>query len=181
MDNQAAEKFAALNKKQLETAVQMFQIGFGAWEMFMKLNLEAAKSLMQETVTSTRALASVQDPAGFSAWSASQFRAGVDKLSGYSRNIYEIGGQTAGQFGDILEQTLLDNTQEAMDLVDVAVKSSSIPQPEATAAAAKAAMENARSVIEGISKAVRQTAGFADANVRAAAAATAQAVKSTAK
>jgi len=61
------------------------------------------------------------------------------------------------------------------------LKSSSIPQPEGTAAAAKAAMANAKSVIEGISKAVRQTAGYADANVRAAAAATAEAVKSTAK
>jgi phasin family protein len=181
MISQAAENFAALNKKQLESAVQAFQIGFGAWEMLMKLNLEAAKSLMQEAVTSTRALSSVRDLAGLSAWSASQFRAGVDKLSGYSRNVYEIGGQTTGQMGDILEQTLLESTQEVMDLVDAAVKSSSLPQPEATAAAAKAAMENAKSVIEGISKAVRQTAGFADANVRAAAAATAQAVKSTAK
>lgn len=181
MNTQAAEKFAALNKKQLDTAVQLFQIGFGAWEMLMKLNLEATKSLMQETVASTQALASVRDVAALSAWSASQLRAGADKLSGYSRNVYEIGGQTTGQMGDLLEQTLLDNTQEALEWIDAALKSSSIPQPEATAAAAKAAMENARSVIEGISKAVRQTAGFADANVRAAAAATAQAVKSTAK
>ena len=179
--NQAAEKFAALNKKQLKTAVQAFQIGFNAWEMLISLNLEASRSLLQEGVASARSLTSVRDVAGFSSWGAGQFRAGVDKLSGYSRNIYEIGGQASGQLGTILEQSLLNTTQEVVELVDEVLKSSSIPQPEAAAAAAKAAMANAKSVIEGISKAVRQTAGYADANVRAAAAATAEAVKSTAK
>jgi len=181
MATNAAEKFAALNKKQWDAAVQVFQIGFGAWEMFMKLNVEAAKSLMQEAVASVRTLNSVRDVEGLSAWSAGQLSSGVDKLSGYSRNVYDIGGQAGRQLADILEQTLLDNTQDMMELVDLALRSSSMPQQEATAAAAKTAMENARSVIEGISKAVRQTAGFADANVRAAAAATAEAVKSTAK
>jgi hypothetical protein len=42
-------------------------------------------------------------------------------------------------------------------------------------------MANAKTVIEGISQAVRQTAGYADANVRVAAAAAAEAVKGSAK
>ena len=68
-----------------------------------------------------------------------------------------------------------------MDWVDEALKSSSIPQPQATASAAKAAMASAKKVIEGILKAVRQTAGYADVDVRAGTAGTAKAVKSTAK
>ena len=78
-----------------------------------------------------------------------------------------------------MEQTLLSINQEVVEWVDEVLKSSPIPPPEA--AAAKAAMANARMVIEGISKAVRQTARYADANVRAAAAATAEAVTSTAQ
>ena len=61
------------------------------------------------------------------------------------------------------------------------LKSSSITQPEATAAVAKATMASAKKVIEGILTAVRQTAGYADADVRAGTAATAKAVKSTAE
>jgi len=83
--------------------------------------------------------------------------------------------------GGVLEQTLLDSNQDVLEWVEEALKSSSIPQPDVTAAAAKAAMANAKTVIEGISKAVKQTAGYADANVRAAVAATADAVKSTAQ
>ena len=180
MINQANEKFVALNKKQIETTVQVFQIGFNACEMLIKLNLEAARSLLQESMANAQPLTAVRDVAGLSAWTGGQFRAGADKLSGYSRNVYEIGGQASSTLGDLLEQTLLSTNQEVVEWVDEVLKSSSIPQPEATAAAAKAAMANAKTVIEGISKAVRQTAGYADANVRAAAAATAEAVKNTA-
>ena len=176
MINQANEKFVALNKKQMETTVQVFQIGFNACEMLIKLNLEAARSLLQESMANAQPLTAVRDVAGLSAWTGGQFRAGADKLSGYSRNVYEIGGQASSTLGDLLEQTLLSTNQEVVEWVDEVLKSSSIPQPEATAAAAKAAMANAKTVIEGISKAVRQTAGYADANVRAA-----EAVKNTAQ
>ena len=178
--SQAAEKFAALNKKQADTAIQAFQIGFSAWEMLIKLNLEATRLLLQEGVANIHAFPMAGDVAGLSAWTG-PFRAGADKLSGYSRNIYEIAGQASSEVGDLLEQTLLSTNQEILEWVDEVLKSSSIPQSDATAAAAKAAMANAKTVIEGISKAVRQTAGYADANVRAAAAATAEAVKGTAK
>ncbi|MEO8159051.1 MAG: phasin family protein [Betaproteobacteria bacterium] len=175
------EKFVALNKKQSEIAIQVFQVGFDAWEMLVSLNMEATRSLMQEGMTGAATLATVKDAAGLSAWTEGQFRASVDKISGYSRNVYEITGKTSGALGGLLERTLLSTNQETLEWVHEALKSSSIPQPEVTAAAAKAAMANAQSVIEGISKAVRQTAGYADAGVRAAAAATAEAVKGTAK
>jgi phasin family protein len=178
--NQAADKFVALNKKQAETAIRAFQIGFNAWEMLIKLNLEATRLLLQEGVANIHEFPEAGGMAGLSAWTR-QFRAGADKLSGYSRNVYEIGGQASSEVSDLLEQTLLSTNQEVLEWVDEVLKSSSIPQSEATAAAAKTAMANAKTVIEGISKAVRQTAGYADANVRAAAAATAEAVKSTAK
>jgi hypothetical protein len=63
----------------------------------------------------------------------------------------------------------------------VALKSSPVGQSEAAASVAKAAMANAQVMIEGISKAAKQAAGYADAKVRAAATATAEAVKGAAK
>ena len=177
----AAEKFVALNKKQMETTVRVIEIGFNAWEMLFKLNFEAVRSLLQESMVEVQPVTAVRDVAALSAWTGGQFRAGADKLTGYSRNVYEIGGQASGTLSDLLEQTLLSNSQEAAEWLDEVLKSSSMPQPEATAAAARTAMANAKTVIKEISKAVRQTAGYADANVRAAAAATAEAVKSAAQ
>lgn len=174
-------KIVALNKKQADIAIQLFQIGFDAWERMVRLNLEAGRSLLQEGLSNLGGLAGVQDAAGLTTWTQGQFGASADKISGYSRNVYEIAGRATGDLGELLERTLLSNGQETLDWVEEALKTSSIPQPEATAAAAKAAMAHTQSMIEGISKAVRQTAGYADASVRAAATATAEAVKGSAK
>jgi|SRR5579859_3722831 len=173
---------SALNKKQMEIAVQGFQIGFNAWDSLAKLNLEAVRSLLQEGAGIPVGLGAVRDVAEMSGWTGGQFRSSAEKLSGYSSNLYEIGAQASTAWADLLEQTLLSTTQDVVEWIDEVLKSTPmLPQPEAAAAAAKAAMANAKSVIEGISKAVRQTAGYADANVRAAAAATAEAVNNTAK
>ena len=138
---QVLENIAALNKKQMEIAVQAFQIGLNAWESLIKLNLEAAKSLLHEGAGSTEGLGSVQDVAGISGWTGGQFRAGAEKLSGYSRNFYEIGGQASSAWGDLLERTLLSTNQDVVGWIDEMLKSSPIlPQPEAAAAAAKAAI-----------------------------------------
>ena len=99
--SQAAEKFVALNKNQAETAIRAFQIGFNAWEMLFKLNLEATRSLLQEGVASVQVLPRTGDMTGLSAWTG-PVRAGADKLSGYTRNVYEIAGQASSELGDLL-------------------------------------------------------------------------------
>ena len=47
--SQAAEKFVALNKKQAETAIRAFQIGFNAWEM-LNSYLSSVRELPQDPV-----------------------------------------------------------------------------------------------------------------------------------
>ncbi|HEX4985697.1 MAG TPA: phasin family protein [Burkholderiales bacterium] len=176
--SEVVEKFVAMNKKQIGTLLEAAQIGFGAWEMLLRLNLEAGKSLLLEAREALAGGTLPRDATGLADWTKGQVQAGVEKVSGYTSNAYEIAGQAAGQFGELLERTLLDTAQDTADWVDAAVKSSPAPQAEAAAAAA---MAQAQTLIEGISKAVRQTAGYADAGVRAAAAATADAVRKSAR
>ncbi|MEK6210363.1 MAG: phasin family protein [Pseudomonadota bacterium] len=175
------EKISALNKKHVETAFQAAQIVFGSIEKLTRLNIEAAKMLFQEGVASAKTLASVTDIEQLNEWRDSQERAAADKVLGYSRNVYEIAFKAQADIGELLEQSLLVSGQEVRDWVEVALKSSPVGQSEAAASAAKAAMANAQVMIEGISKAAKQAAGYADAKVRAAATATAEAVKGAAK
>ena len=64
MVNQITEKFVALNKKQMETTVQVLQIGFNAWEMLIKLNFEAVRSLLRESMANTQSVTAARDVAG---------------------------------------------------------------------------------------------------------------------
>ena len=175
------EKIFALNKKHVESALHALQIVFDSIEKLTRLNVEAAKVLFQEGVASAKTLASVNDIEQLNEWCDVQARAGAAKVLGYSRNVYEIAFKTRVEIGELLEQSLLESGREARDWVEVALKSSPVGQSEAAASAANAAMANAQVMIEGISKAAKQAAGYADANVRAAATATAEAVKGAAK
>ena len=175
------DKISALNKKHVETALQAVQIVFDSIEKLTRLNIEATKLLFQEGVASARALASVTEIEQLNEWRDTQARAGAEKVVGYSRNVYEIAFKAQADIGELLERSLLVLGQEVREWVEVVLKSSPVGQSEAAASAAKAAMANAQVVIEGISKAAKQAAGYADANVRAAATATAEAVKGAAK
>ena len=175
------DKISALNKEQVETAVHAAQVAFDSMEQLTRLNIEAAKVLFHEGVANARTLASLTDIEQMNQWRDGQTRAAAEKVLGYSRNVYEITFKAQADVGEMLEQSLLKLGQEVRDWVEVALKSSPVGRPEAAAAAAKAAMANAQAMIEGISKAAKQAAGYADANVRAAATATAEAVKGAAK
>ena len=175
------DKISALNKKHVGTALDAAQIVFDSMEKLARLNIEAAKALLQEGVANARALASVTGVEEMNQWRDGQARAGAQKLLGYSRNVYEIAFEAQADIGETMERSLLELGQEIRDWVEVALKSSPVGHSETTAAAANAAMAHAQAMIEGISKAAKQAAGYADANVRAAATATAEAVKGTAK
>ena len=175
------EKIAALNKKHVETALQAAQMLFDSIEKLTRLNIEAAKMLFQEGVAGAGTLASVTDVEQLNQWRDGQARAAAGKILGYSRNVYEIAFKAQADMGELVEQSLLESGQEVRDWVEVALKSSPVGQSEAAASAAKAAMANAQAMIEGISKAAKEAAGYADAKVRAAATATAEAVKGAAK
>ena len=175
------DKISALNKKHVETALQAAQIVFDGIEKLTRLNLEAAKMLFREGGVGVKTLASVTDIEQLNEWRDGQARAGADKVLGFSHNVYEIAFKAQADIGELLEQSLLVSGQEVRDWVEVALKSSPVGQSEAAASAVKTAMANAQAMIEGISKAAKQAAGYADANVRAAATATAEAVKGAAK
>jgi phasin family protein len=175
------DKFVALNKKQAETGFMVARIAFETLEKLVHLNLEAAKSLFQEGMETVRTVAETKDLGQLMVQGSGVGQAGAEKVLGYSRNLYEIATKANSEIGELLEQRLLESGQEALGWVDEVLKASPAGQSEGMTTAARTAMANATSIIEGISKAARQAAGYADANVRATAAATAEAVKSTAK
>ena len=113
--SQAADKFVALNKKQAETAIRAIPIGFIVWETLIKLSLEASGSLSKEGIAALHAFPQTGDMTSSPAWTG-PFRAGVDKLSGYSRNIYTRGGRASGELWELLAQTLHINAQEVYGL-----------------------------------------------------------------
>lgn len=177
----ATDKFVALNKDQLETGFAALEIAVKGWEQWIDLNIEATKALTRETTEQARALIKAEDvPAAWNGWSTGFVQRNWERSHGYSRNFYEILVRTNLSVGEVLEQKLLDINQEWMEMIEMAAMSAPVGHSDATVSAVKSAMFNATTVIEGISKAARQAAEYADTTVKAAASATAEAVSESA-
>jgi phasin family protein len=175
-----ADRLVALNKSQVETGFAAIGLAVQGWEQWVDLNLEAGRALLRESVEQSRALVAAEDGAAWKSWSTGLAQRHWERSYGYSRNVYDILVGTGTAIGEVLEQKLLDSSQDWMEMIESATVNSPVVQSEATVLAVKSAMANATAVIEGISKAARQAAGNADTTVKAAAAATAEAVIATA-
>lgn len=174
------DNFVALNKSRLESGVAVLEIAFRGWEQLIDLNLKAGRALTRETVDQIRALLGTEDASQWQTWSSGLVQRQWERSYGYSRNVYEIIVRTSAAAGEVLEQKLLDGSQEWTEMIEKAALSSPVGHSEATVSAVKSAMANATAVIEGISKAARQATEYADTTANAAAAATAEAIDAAA-
>lgn len=163
------EKFVAANKNGVRAGFQLIEIMFESMEKLALLNAEAAKVLVQEGLSNLQGLVSSKD------YGVSDLKAGswpmvtTERIVGYSRNAYEIAADSGTRIGEVMEQRLLQTSQELEEWVDEALTASPFGQSEVAASATKAALTNVRAVIEQISQAARQAAGYADSSVKAAA------------
>lgn len=175
------EKIVASNKNGFDAGCRLAQTMFDSIEKFALLNAEAAKVLIQE------GLANLQSLAGSKDFAVSGFTAGwrpmeaTERFSGYSRNAYQIVAEAGNKVSEIVEQRLLQSGQELEEWVEEAMMASPFGQSEAAVSAAKTALTSARTVIEQISRAAREATDYADASVKATAAATAEAAKGVAR
>lgn len=174
------DNFVALNKSQVETSLSVLEIAFKGWAQLADLNVEAGKALSRETVDQLHALIGAEDASEWQSWTNGLVQRQWERSYGYSRNLYEILAHTGASCGELLEQKLLDGNQEWVEVIEKAALSSPVGHSEVTVSAVKSAMANATAVIEGISKAARQAAEYADTTVNATAAATAEAVDASA-
>ena len=176
----ATERLVALNKSQLEAGIEVMQALAQGWERMVHLNLKAGGALWRESVELTRALMSRKDGSGWSAVSDSVGARSWKRIHGYSSHAYEIAASTGTAVGAILEQKLHDLMGEWTETVEVVLSSSPTGSSEVTVSAVKSTVANAAALIDGISKAAKEAAEYADATVRAAATATAEAVSASA-
>ena len=176
-----ADQLVALNKNRIDAGVGAVEIAMQAWEQWIDLNIEASRALTRETVAQTRTLIAADDVSeALKAWGSDLAQKSWDRSYGYSSNAYEIFVRANLSIAEVLEQNLLDCSQEWMKVIEQAANGSPIGHSESTVSAVRSAMLNATTVIEGISRAARQAAEHADTTVKAAAAATAGAVNDSA-
>ncbi|MBI4755618.1 MAG: phasin family protein [Betaproteobacteria bacterium] len=169
------EQFAAANKANVETVLGLANSAFAGAERLAALNLNVARTLLQDTVANAKYLMGAKDAQELATLQASLAQPAIEKMVGYSRSVYEIATQTQEEVSKALESRFAELNSVVGSALDNAVKSAPAGSDVAVAAV-KSALAAANSAYDSMTKAARQVAELAEANVSAATDATVKAM-----
>ncbi len=174
------EQLASANKANIETLLTLANTAFASAERLAALNLNAAREVLEEGMNNTKALFGAKDLQEAISLQATLAQPTMEKAVAYSRSVYEISAQTQEEFSKLVEAQFAEMNKNVASTLDKAAKSAPAGSDVAVAAV-KSAIAAANSAYDTMSKAARQVAEIAEANVAAATNATVKAVGATAK
>lgn len=174
------EQFAASNKANVETMLALANTAFSNAERLAALNLNTARSIMEDGVSNAKALMSAKDVQEFVSLQATLVQPLAEKAIAYARSVYEISSQSQEEVSKLLEGQVAELNKNLAGALDKAAKSAPAGSDIAVAAV-KSAIAAANSAYDSMSKAAKQVAEIAEANVAAATNATVKAVSTSAK
>jgi len=174
------EQFAATNKANVEALLTVANSAFASAERLAALNLNTARTLLEDTMANTKSVLGAKDVQELLTLQTSLAQPLVEKAVAYNRSVYEIATQNQEEISKLLEAQVSELNKNLAAVLDKAAKSAPAGSDVAVAAV-KSAIAAANSAYDSVSKAAKQVAEIAEANVAAATNATVKAVSTAAK
>lgn len=168
------DELTANGKANVEVALKAITSSFGNLERLTALNINTARTLLDDNVGAARAMLSAKDVRELVGLQASLAQPMVEKLAAYNRSVYEIVSQNQSEFVRLVESQIADLNKKFTSALDSAAKST--PVSDVAVAAVKSALAAANSVYDNANKVAKQVAEIAEANMTAATNATVKAV-----
>ena len=173
------EKITTAGKANVETMLVIANTAFASAERLAALNLNTARTLLEETMSNTKAALEIKSPEQLLAFQKSLALPSIEKAVAYSKSVYEITTQTQEVMNSLFEGKAVELKGEFNAALDKAVKSAPAGSDVAISAV-KSALASANSTLETVKKSAKQAVEMAEANVNTATSATLKALKAAA-
>jgi phasin family protein len=170
------EQFAAANKAAVDSLLSVANTALASAERIASLNIETARSVLEDSVSSAKAIMGAKDPQEALAIQANLAKPSVDKAVAYSKSVYEISTETQEQLAKMVEAQFADFQKSVGSMLEKAAKSAPAGSDVAVAAV-QSAIAAANSAFDNFRKTAKQVTDLAQSNVAAATSATTKAVK----
>ena len=175
----ATEQIVSANKATVETLTALATTAFGQVERLSALNLNTARSMLDDSVAATRSVLDVKNPQDLTTLQTTLVQPNLDKAMAYSRSVFEIVSEGREEVAKLFEAKVAELNKTVTDALDNAAKSAPAGS-EPVFAAVKSALGAANAVYDNVSKATeevtkqaaKQATEIAEANVDAASEAT---------
>jgi phasin family protein len=165
--NLTPEQILAANKANMETLATLTNKAFEGVEKLIDLNVQVAKTAMNENVENAKRVLSVRDAQQLMALQAEIVQPLAEKMMSYSRHLYNIANETQNVFTKTTESELQEGAKKLQSLVDEMTKSAP-GGSEAAIQAIKQAVAAANNAYETSQKAVKQASDIAQNNFKTA-------------
>ena len=162
----------------IDTAMRLTQIGLNSAERLFKLQFQAGRSLLEEHVRNLHSLtegAPQELPARINTLAAQT----LEQMVNHSRNTYEVLSATQNELTQLVEDQFSQLNRTVISSIDVLAKNAPAGS-DAAVNALKSSLAASAAAVNSITKAAHQVAEFTETSVKAATAATADAVKTAA-
>jgi phasin family protein len=160
------EQFAAVNKANLDVLFGLTEKSFASVEKLAQLNMAAGKAALNESANHAQALMKVKDVQELLALQTEALQPVGEKVSSYSRHVYDIAAGTQAEFTKAVEAQLADAQKAILNLVDTAAKNAPAGS-ESAVALLKTAVAASNNAYESVQKVVKQATQAAEANLQA--------------
>lgn len=174
------EQFTNASKANIEALLTIANAAFASAERLAALNLNTARTLLEDTISNTKALLGAKDAQELINLQSTLSQPLVEKAVAYNRSVYEIASQSQEEVSKLFEAQIAELNKNLAATLDKAAKSAPAGSDVAVAAV-KSAIAAANSAYDSVSKAAKQVAEIAEANVAAATNATVKAVSTASK
>ena len=144
---------------------------FDGIERLALLNLAAARSVFEATLSNVTTLLGAKDVQSFVSIHKELSAPSLEKGMEYSRNVIAIASETKDKIAKEVESHVAETNAKVSGLVEKALESAPAGS-EVAVAAVKTAIKTANEAYEGLNKAAKQAAEVAEASVAAATSAT---------
>jgi len=161
-----AEQLLATQKANIDTLFTLGQKAFEGVEKLVELNMQTAKTAMDEIAEHTKSVMGAKDAQEFMALQSNLLQPTAEKAAAYSRHLYDIATSTGSEVTKLAESQMADAQKKFMSAVDNAVKNAPAGTENAVVLV-KSAVAAANNAFDSVQKAAKQAADVAEANFQA--------------
>lgn len=166
------EQFSAATKANFEAQIALASTfankTFESVEKLIDLNIELAKSSLEDSTLAAKQLFTAKDPQEFFSLSTGQSQPNAEKAINYGRSIINIASSTQAELAKATEAQIAENGRKVVSIVDEMAKHAPAGS-EQFVAFFKAFVGNANAGYEQLSKTTKQAVETIESNINSAA------------
>jgi phasin family protein len=164
---QAPEQLSGWQRAAIDTTIACAQTALAGAEQLLSLNLEAARTALEQHAEATRALLGATDAHELQRLRGRLAQQTMQQAAAYAREVYELVSETRTQLARHAERQMAGFGDDL--LRRTAQAGPAAPGAEVAVAAVRSSLDASAAMVENLSRATRQFADVSEATIRAAA------------